>query len=299
MSDLIIPDVSEFQGTVDWPRLVAAGYPAVIVRAHNGTRADEQWSRNRAQAHAAGVRALGLYQYLVADRDAAVQAEEFCDLVGQLLPGEWPICDLEVGDGDQAARARAWYTTVAARLQNARAEELYSGLAFYQAHGLAAAGYTRVWLAAYGPTEPTLPHELWQFTDARTVPGITNPCDASVFHGTVADLLTHITPEADMPLTTADVTLLLGTRIPEAKLASGYVPTIADCLNGAKTADTQLTALTAQVGALTGVVTALAKAVGTAGGLTAEQAQAAAEGGAAAALAELGQTLVGTTPTTT
>lgn len=50
----------------------------------------------------------------------------------------------------------------------------------------------------------------------------------------------------------------------------------------------------AQIGALTATVSALAKTVGNAGGLTAEQITAAAQAGAQAALAELGDAL--TTP---
>jgi hypothetical protein len=49
--------------------------------------------------------------------------------------------------------------------------------------------------------------------------------------------------------------------------------------------------LTAQIGALTATVTALAKAVGAAGGLTAEQVTAAAAAGANEALAKLGEAL--------
>jgi hypothetical protein len=326
VSDLIIPDVSEFQGAVEWPRLVAAGYPVAIARVHNGDRADERWPANRDQAHAAGVRALGLYQYVVADRDAGDQAAEFCALVGQLRPGEWPICDLEVGDGDQASRARAWYTTVAARLQDASAEQLYSGLDFYQAHGLAAAGYPRIWLAAYGPSEPTMPHELWQFTDARDFPGIANPCDASVFHGTVADLLTHITPEDEMPLNAQDedtiktivaaaITANRASAVSDdlywwASVVTGVPPKGAPAVDVASIATLHaaiagpaaqaaangaaLTALTARVGALQGALAALSTA-----GITAAQVTAAAEAGAVAALAELGHTLAGTTPAPT
>lgn len=51
--------------------------------------------------------------------------------------------------------------------------------------------------------------------------------------------------------------------------------------------------LTAHVGALTATMSALAASVRTAGGLTAEQITAAAQAGAAAALAEVGQALTG------
>lgn len=196
MTDLVIPDLSEFQGTVDWRTLVSGGYPAAIIRAHNGSRADYQWAANRAGAHTNGIKALGIYQYLQASHDAAVQAVALCDLIGTLKPGEWAICDLEEGTGDQSARAHAWYTTVATRLHNAASEELYSGDYFYGAHHLSVAGFSRIWLAAYSSTEPSAAHELWQFTDARHFPGVAGSNDASVFHGTVAQLLAHINPPA-------------------------------------------------------------------------------------------------------
>lgn len=248
MSDLIIPDVSEFQGSIDWPTLVSSGYPVVIIRAHNGWRADNFWAQNRANAHAAGVRGLGLYQYVVAGADAAQQANAFCDLVGALKPGEWPICDLEEGSGDQSARAHAWYTVVAARLNDAAGEELYSGEYFYNAHQLSQAGFKRIWLAAYGSGEPSEAHELWQFTDSRSFPGVPGTNDASVFHGSVDQLLALINPaEADM---TPDE--LLNAKMPgyaAIKVAGkpDYIPTVGEVLNGAKSADTQLAALDAKV----------------------------------------------------
>jgi GH25 family lysozyme M1 (1,4-beta-N-acetylmuramidase) len=200
MTDLFLPDISEFQGTVNWHTLVSSSYPVAIIRAHNGSRADYYWSANRAGAHAAGVQGLGIYQYLQASRDAAAQANALCDLIGTLRPGEWAVCDLEEGTGDQSARAHAWYSTVAGRLHNASSEELYSGDYFYGAHHLSAGGFSRIWLAAYSSTEPSAVHELWQFTDARSFPGISGKTDASVFHGTTAQLLAHVNPPAPKPV---------------------------------------------------------------------------------------------------
>lgn len=199
MTGLFLPDISEFQGTVNWHTLVSSGYPVAIIRAHNGSRADYYWSANRSGAHAAGIQGLGIYQYLQASRDAAAQANALCDLIGTLRPGEWAICDLEEGTGDQSARAHAWYSTVAGRLHNASSEELYSGDYFYGAHHLSAAGFSRIWLAAYSSTEPSAVHELWQFTDARHFPGVSGSNDASIFHGTVAQLLEHVNPPTPKP----------------------------------------------------------------------------------------------------
>lgn len=209
-TDLIIPDVSEYQGTINWAALAAA-CPAVIIRLHNGTRLDNYGPQNRAGAHTHGVQAVGLYQYLPAAVDPATAAHELCDAIGALDPGEWPILDLEEGAGDQSGRAHTWYSTVAARLHDGPEEELYSGEYFYNAHRLAAAGFSRTWLAAYGSGEPSEAHELWQFTDARTFPGVAGTNDASIFHGTVEQLLAHINPPAPTPPPAAAPALLENT----------------------------------------------------------------------------------------
>ncbi len=72
-------------------------------------------------------------------------------------------------------------------------------------------------------------------------------------------------PEDDVPLTSADAQLvvktLLETRVPEGRLANGYIPTVADMLNGAEVADSDLVAMKAQIAALSAQVTALSAAV--------------------------------------
>jgi hypothetical protein len=161
---------------------------------------------------------------------------------------------------------------------------VYGGYAVIE--GAAAVGYRYLWQTIAWSAGRWSAHATIRQTGATTLGG-----DADVDQAMADDFGQTPPPEDDMPLTDADMTLLLGTRIPEAKMPNGYIPTVADCLNGAKTSDTQLTSLAAQVGALSGAVTALAKAVGVAGGITAEQVQAAAEAGATAALAALGQDL--------
>lgn len=196
MSDLIIPDISEFQGTVDWKKLIDGGHPAAIVRVHNGNRVDHYFSANRTNAHAHGIKALGLYQYVLSGKDAATQASELAATLGALKPGEWVIADIESGSGDQSARAKAWHSTVMAKLHvTDHQTELYSGQSFFETRGLSKAGFSRIWVAAYSSHEPSSPaHELWQFTDAQSFPGIASKCDASRFHGTIDQLLGHVNP---------------------------------------------------------------------------------------------------------
>jgi GH25 family lysozyme M1 (1,4-beta-N-acetylmuramidase) len=194
MTELLLPDVSEFQPDVTWPEVVAANGGAAIMRAMYGSEhVDAAWygGARRAAAHEAGVRVLGLYQYLVATQEVAPQAEAFIALVGALRPGEFAVLDLEEGDGDQSERALAWFAAVDAKLTypGYHGAWLYSGAAFFQEHGLMriAESSRHTWVADYSETPPPVPHALWQYTDAAPWPGI-GTCDGSRYLGDLAAL---------------------------------------------------------------------------------------------------------------
>jgi GH25 family lysozyme M1 (1,4-beta-N-acetylmuramidase) len=187
---LLIPDFSEWQGEVDWAKVIEGGYPAAIIRAYNGSRADHQWKRNRDQAHAHHVRALGIYAFLEPGGVGAIthQAEEFVALVGKLAPHEWVICDYEAAHL-HPDMLREWIGYVSRHLHGAL-PWAYSSEYLFRTDDLAGVVPAhRTWLAAYGPAEPHEAHELWQYTDHRTIPGVEHPCDCSTFHGTLAELL--------------------------------------------------------------------------------------------------------------
>lgn len=101
--------------------------------------------------------------------------------------------------------------------------------------------------------------------------------------------------EDDMPLTAADVETLLSTKIDDPTKPGAATVTVRGALwaayGQANAANAAAQKATAQVGALTGLVTQLTAAVQKGGSLTAAQATASAEAGAKAALAELGAAL--------
>lgn len=188
-----VPDVSEFQPDLHDPVLLK-WTKAVIIRAMYGSAHDDKaWfgGQRRALLHQGGAAFVGVYQYLVADQSAVVQAKAFLELVGPLRPGEKYICDLEEGAGNQAGRWQAWAKTVKAA--TGETPWLYSGLDFARTHGL-----SPEWVAAY-PTsrllkppavpkgEPAGTHVLWQFSPNFEVPGV-GACDCSVFHGSAEEL---------------------------------------------------------------------------------------------------------------
>jgi len=179
---VLMADCSEFQFDI-----ADAAYlrwsKAIIIRALYGTRVDKAWfgGARRDALHAGGARFVGIYAYIRGDQDVTAQAKALISLLGTLRPGEKVIADIEEGDGSQQARWVTWAKTINASLGDPPWD--YSGLNYAATHGLQPV----TWVAAYGTREPDPPHQLWQFTDAFTVPGV-GVCDCSVFHGSIDEL---------------------------------------------------------------------------------------------------------------
>jgi GH25 family lysozyme M1 (1,4-beta-N-acetylmuramidase) len=203
MTDLLIPDVSEFQGVIDWPHL---GTDVAIVRVCYGDLHVDTY----VDANIVGARsrcaARGWYAYLVGGRDPAAQADVFCRVLqahGGLQTTEFVVVDDEEGSGDQSWRVNAFLARCDATLRTAQPGQedwWYSGLNFALTHNLPAARGHR-WVAAYQAGEPgAVPHDLWQFTDAASVAGIRGPVDCSVYHGAVDAFLALIGGDPAMTL---------------------------------------------------------------------------------------------------
>jgi hypothetical protein len=120
---------------------------------------------------------------MAASQDPTAQAKAFIKLVGKLEPGELPICDLEVGSGNQAARWRAWASVI--KDAYGISPWLYSGSYFAKTEDLAPQ-----WVAAYQSVPPSMPHLMWQFSESYHVPGV-GIADCSVFSGSLSQLTAH------------------------------------------------------------------------------------------------------------
>jgi peptidoglycan hydrolase-like protein with peptidoglycan-binding domain len=191
---VLVADISEWQ-----PDLNDAAYlqfsQACIIRALYGTRVDKAWygGARRDDLHKGGIRFLGIYAYITADENVIKQARALLGLIGSLRPGEKLIADWEEGDGTLTALWRGWAEAV--RAPTGEQPWKYSGLDFAAEHGLAPVD----WVADYPAMdllkppqvpagEPGVPHKLWQFSSNYQVPGVSQPCDCSVFHGSIEEL---------------------------------------------------------------------------------------------------------------
>jgi hypothetical protein len=226
---LHLPDVSEFQGKISWPLMVRENGGAAVIRALYGADyQDKQFAVNRRNAHAAGVKALGIYQYLRADQDALMQAKVFVALVGKLSAGEFAVLDLEEGSGDQAGRAATWLNYVDAHLSypGYHGAWVYSYLSFIFAHNLLAIFQSarHTWVADYTSAEPfSAPHSLWQHSNGTIARCSYEPwsgvgyCDCSQFDGTLAQLLARIYAEPPAPKPSPNWTETMIANLPTLK----------------------------------------------------------------------------------
>jgi hypothetical protein len=212
---MLIADLNEFVFFfTGGGRAYAAGqaadgspYSVVILRAtYSNSHVDTKYVSNLAEARAAGL-LVDHYGYMNQATDAASQGTFFGETVkahGGLRPGEAIYCDCEEGGGDQAPRVEAFLAAAHAVLGDPVQDEgEYSGASFFVAHlGTTPSGFHR-WIAAYQPSDPKVPgEEEWQFTDHQTMPGVSAPCDCTIFNGTLAQYKARFSPPAPAPAPT-------------------------------------------------------------------------------------------------
>ena len=200
MTDITLADASEYQPNVDADAYIKGGHAVLIVRVHNGYRPDKEMPGRARYLRGKPFVALGWYQFLAEDRDAATQAREFISTVGALHPNEFPILDLEKGRGNQTPRAEAWFKVIDqwAGFQ----ASLYSGSSFirYQLNTTAHWGSRPLWIASYPNSYQPVPSlepggaDWWQYTDRGHFPGIPGAVDGSIFHGTAQQFLARVRP---------------------------------------------------------------------------------------------------------
>lgn len=193
------PDVSDWQGDVDWTAVRASGRPFAFTKATEGTRyvADTLYL-NRWTIAGAGLVLCGLYHFAGNSNDGTLgdpvaEADHFLSAVDTLMDGECAVLDLEIGDqGVWVEWARTWLERVEDRL--GRLPVLY--LSDSPARQLRFDGFQRypLWVAGYGPNDGEPPDwgsyndgdtqglawprwTFWQYSSQAVVPGIAGRCD--------------------------------------------------------------------------------------------------------------------------
>ncbi len=199
-------DVSNWQGTIKWGKVAAAGYRFVFGKATEGTSfVDKTYAENRGGSEDAGL-VFGAYHFArpsgSSDTRATASAIAQADyLLGTAdpQPGELPpVLDLEVTGGLGPKRlvlwTEAWAREISARL--GVEPFVYSSPDFWQKRlgdstGVAATAH--LWIAHWTrASQPSVPAQnwngqgwtFWQWTDCLSVPGINHCTDGDRMNGT-------------------------------------------------------------------------------------------------------------------
>ncbi len=190
MAEIKCIDVSEWQGTIDWKKVKAAGFGHAILRAGFGrsvTQKDKTFEQNYKNAKAAGVK-LGVYWYSYAvDKADAVKEANACIAVLKGKSFELPVFfDMEensmtkLGKSALTDMAKAFCDTV---IKGGFRAGVYSNpnwFTNYLNYNALRKLYP-IWLAQYY-VEPQFDCDIWQYSSTGKVSGITGNVDMNVIY---------------------------------------------------------------------------------------------------------------------
>ena len=190
-------DVSEYQGSVHWSRVKAAGKDFAFIRASDGTgHVDPTFHDNWSGAKSAGV-IRGAYQFFRASEDGGAQADLLISQMGKLADGDLPpVADVEVSDGVSASRMNDELAKWVAKIESATGKTpiIYTSPGLWPSlSGSSHFTGETMWVADWGPSCPSLPSpwtkwKFWQYADDGSVDGISGHVDLDRFDGTLSDL---------------------------------------------------------------------------------------------------------------
>lgn len=183
----MICDVSKHQGKIDWAKL-APELDFVVIKA-SGKEADPQYTRNASGAAAHGV-PFHAYHFLYCRTAEAAKREAalFYNTVRSAghEPRFW-VLDCEAGWGIANSRARPVAEAFEAELRRLAGDirvAIYIAQHKYYDYALDYDRYAYVWIPGYGEKwKPTMPHDLWQYTDKGRLPGVSGNVDLDALSG--------------------------------------------------------------------------------------------------------------------
>jgi GH25 family lysozyme M1 (1,4-beta-N-acetylmuramidase) len=199
-------DVSNWNGTINWPKVAHAGYRFAFGKATEGTSySDQTYTVNRNRSESAGL-VFGGYHFARpagrslagATASAIRQANHFLAVAGP-QPGELPpVLDLEVTGNLAKKRLLAWTLAWVGQIYARTGIEpvVYTSPLFWKGHlgdsTAAAAAGTGLWIAHWtSKSAPLVPAQnwngdgwrFWQWTDCVSVPGIKHCSDGDRMNG--------------------------------------------------------------------------------------------------------------------
>jgi lysozyme len=196
MSQIIVADISRWQGTPNFDQLKTA-MQGIVIKAGGGDGGlykDGQFDRNKAEARRVGLPAW--FYFYKGNQGARAEAEYFVRIVGDLADGEALVID----DENEGKVNVGYCNEMADRIKEltGRTVVVYSNLSRFQGVDLGGLRSRNIggWVAKYGANGGTIESAgaqpgldgltmiMWQYTSTARVPGVTvNTVDMNVFYG--------------------------------------------------------------------------------------------------------------------
>lgn len=170
-------DVSHHQGIIDWEKVKADGVKGAIIRVSDSVGImDRQCNRNMAECERLGI-PYGLYIYSRAASDAVLKREAAL-IVSKAKghPIQYPLyIDIEQpGTRNYAKRAAQYFGSLVKK--EGYWCGIYANLNWWNTYLTGVDQFTK-WVARYGE-KPSVNHlDMWQYTSAGKISGISGYCD--------------------------------------------------------------------------------------------------------------------------
>ena len=200
-------DVSHYQSRVNWEVVAQEGISFAFVKATEGvSHQDSLFCLNWTGIQDAGLK-RGAYHFFLPGVPAALQANNFIDLV-DLQPGDLPpVLDVEVIQGasrlELVEGVREWLRLVELRYHVKPI--LYTNLKFYYQYLYRQFEDHPIWIARYNVFQPRIfggkDWHFWQYANKGQMNGIYGDVDFNVFRGNWAELDSICLPEIHHPAT--------------------------------------------------------------------------------------------------
>lgn len=191
-----IIDVSEWQGVIDWPQVIADDVSLSIIRVQDGsTHQDLKYMENIQKCISAGGK-YAVYAYFrgASTADAQQEARDFYNRTQKVVAGkQQPVfyaLDIEsVEMGGAASQMRAGVEAYMNQLNTLGIPDnkivLYIANHLYASFNLNVARAGAIWIPSYGRNDgtvanslrPTHPYDLWQYSSKGSINGITGNVD--------------------------------------------------------------------------------------------------------------------------
>lgn len=193
-------DVSQWQSTVDWPMVRAAGKRFAIARILHWPTRDTQFDRNWREIRANGL-IRGAYVYFDPRIDVATQADVVVRAVGRLGQGDLPVT-MDIEQPPPGLPSPTGYAAMvrdlADRIEAGTGQRpmIYTGRYYWPTHVRTTEFRDHpLWHAQYTTTQPCASiadawrdWAFWQYSSTGRVSGIRGNVDLDRYNGTYAEL---------------------------------------------------------------------------------------------------------------